>query len=163
MTSQAGGSPPQPRSGGDAVGAWCLAGVVVGVVVALDQATKQLAASSIAPGEVRSVFLGIDLVNVHNDGVAFGFLSNGGALLILLSAAALIGLLTYFAVRARTPWLWLPTGMILGGALGNLADRARGGAVIDFIDPIVWPAFNLADTAIVLGVLGLLYVADARR
>ncbi len=58
------------------------------------------------------------------------------------------------------PWLWLPTGMLLGGALGNLADRARDGAVIDFIDPSFWPAFNLADASIVVGVLGLLYVAE---
>jgi signal peptidase II len=56
--------------------------------------------------------------------------------------------------------LALLVGMLLGGALGNLADRARIGAVIDFIDPIAWPAFNLADAAIVLGVVGLLYVIE---
>jgi signal peptidase II len=53
--------------------------------------------------------------------------------------------------------------LILGGALGNLADRAREGAVVDFIDPIAWPAFNLADAAIVAGVLGLVYVAEVKR
>jgi signal peptidase II len=52
--------------------------------------------------------------------------------------------------------------MLLGGALGNLADRAREGAVIDFIDPVAWPAFNLADTCIVLGVVGLLWVVEGR-
>ena len=51
------------------------------------------------------------------------------------------------------PLLWLPVGLLLGGALGNLADRAREGAVIDFIDPVAWPAFNLADACIVVGVL----------
>ena len=61
------------------------------------------------------------------------------------------------------PFLWLPVGLILGGALGNLADRARDGAVIDFIDPIAWPAFNFADAAIVAGVLGLLYVVETQR
>ena len=65
--------------------------------------------------------------------------------------------------NSDVPLLWLPVGLILGGALGNLADRAREGAVIDFIDPIAWPAFNLADAAIVIGVLGLLYVAEAYR
>ncbi len=129
----------------------------------LDQATKQLAIASLAPGETRNVFLGIDLTNVRNEGIAFGFLSDGGALLVLLTAVALAGLLAFFALRAATPWLWIPVGMILGGALGNLADRAREGAVIDFIDPIAWPAFNLADAAIVLGVLGLLYVAETDR
>jgi signal peptidase II len=54
-------------------------------------------------------------------------------------------------------------GALLGGALGNLADRVREGTVIDFLDPVLWPSFNLADTAIVLGVLGLLYVVDAPR
>ena len=58
------------------------------------------------------------------------------------------------------PWLWLPVGMLLGGALGNLADRAREGAVIDFIDPVAWPAFNLADSSIVVGVFALLLVVE---
>jgi signal peptidase II len=53
--------------------------------------------------------------------------------------------------------------MLLGGAIGNLADRARVGAVIDFIDPMWWPAFNLADASIVLGVLVLLYAIEAPR
>jgi signal peptidase II len=60
------------------------------------------------------------------------------------------------------PLLWLPVGMLVGGALGNLADRAREGAVIDFIDPVAWPAFNLADASIVLGVLTLLYVVEGQ-
>jgi signal peptidase II len=61
------------------------------------------------------------------------------------------------------PWLWLPVGMLLGGALGNLADRARQGAVIDFIDPVAWPAFNVADACIVIGVVALLYVVEGRQ
>ena len=73
------------------------------------------------------------------------------AILIGLSLALLAG---YFALLNREmPWLWLPVGMLLGGALGNLADRAREGAVIDFIDPVAWPAFNVADACIVVGVL----------
>jgi len=150
-----------PRTGRGA--AWRYAAIVVGAVVFLDQATKQLAVASLVPGEMRNVFLGLDLTNVRNEGVAFGFLSEGGVLLVIMTAVALAGLLAFFALRAATPWLWLPAGMILGGALGNLADRAREGAVIDFIDPIAWPAFNVADTAIVLGVLGLLYVAEGSR
>ena len=68
-----------------------------------------------------------------------------------MSLALLIG---YFARNRDMPWLWLPVGLLLGGALGNLADRARVGAVIDFIDPVAWPAFNVADACIVVGVLG---------
>jgi signal peptidase II len=149
----------RPRPGGAAAG-WRLAGCGAGAVVLLDQATKQIAAASLAPGEERNVFLGVDLTYVRNEGVAFGFLSDGGTALVVLTAVALGALVAYFAWRAATPWLWLPAGMIVGGAFGNLADRAREGAVIDFVDPVAWPAFNLADTAIVLGVLGLLYVAE---
>ena len=60
------------------------------------------------------------------------------------------------------PLLWLPVGLLLGGALGNLADRARDGAVIDFIDPVAWPAFNLADACIVVGVFLLLWIVEGR-
>ena len=100
---------------------------------------------------------------VRNEGVAFGALSGGGPVLVVVIAVALAGLVAFFVRNSDVPLLWLPVGLILGGALGNLADRAREGAVIDFIDPIAWPAFNLADAAIVIGVLGLLYVVEAQR
>jgi signal peptidase II len=119
--------------------------------------------ASIGRGEHVNVFFGLDLTNTRNKGVAFGALEGGGvgvALLIALSLALLLG---YFALHATMPGLWLPVGMLVGGALGNLADRAREGAVIDFIDPIAWPAFNLADASIVIGVLALLYVVEGRR
>jgi len=80
----------------------------------------------------------------------------------VLISGALVLLVVYFALNARRPLLWVPVGMLLGGALGNLIDRIREGAVIDFIDPVAWPAFNLADAAIVIGVLGLVYVAEAK-
>jgi signal peptidase II len=95
--------------------------------------------------------------------VAFGALQGGGLVVTLLIALSLGVLLFYFALHSGTAWLWLPVGMLIGGALGNLADRAREGAVIDFIDPIAWPAFNLADASIVLGVLALLYVLEGER
>jgi signal peptidase II len=136
------------------------AGAALAIVLALDQATKQLALARLDPGYPVNVFFGTDLNLVRNRGVAFGVLSEGGPVLVAVIAVALVLLVVYFVGHAARPWLWLPVGAVLGGALGNLADRAREGAVIDFIDPIAWPAFNLADTAIVLGVLGLLYVAD---
>lgn len=144
-----------------AAGARALA--VVGLTVLADQVTKAIAVASIDPGEQVNVFLGLDMTYVRNEGVAFGALSGGGALVVLLIAVALGGLLTYFALNSATPLLWLPVGLILGGAVGNLADRARAGAVVDFIDPIAWPAFNLADAAIVAGVLALLYVVEGVR
>jgi signal peptidase II len=130
--------------------------------VALDQATKQLAATNIRRGDHADVFPGLDFANARNTGVAFGALEGGGlvvAILIGLSLALLVG---YFAANREKPWLWLPVGLLLGGALGNLADRAREGAVIDFIDPVAWPAFNLADACIVVGVVALLYVVEGR-
>jgi len=137
-----------------------LATGAAGVFVALDQATKQLAVHNIGRSDEINVFFGIDLVNVRNTGVAFGALAGGGVVIKVLTVVALAALLGYFWIRAETPWLWLPVGVILGGALGNLADRAREGAVIDFIDPVLWPAFNLADIGIVVGILGLFYVVE---
>lgn len=136
---------------------------VVGLTVAVDQATKAIAVSSLERGEEVNVFLGLDMTYVRNEGVAFGALSDGGPVLVAVISIALGGLVAYFALNSTVRFLWLPVGLIVGGALGNLADRARDGAVIDFIDPIAWPAFNLADTAIVVGVLGLLYVAEGAR
>jgi signal peptidase II len=133
-----------------------------GVVVAVDQATKQLAIAEIERGEDVNVFLGLDLTNTRNTGVAFGALEGGGLLVAILIGLSLTLLVGYFAVNREKPWLWLPVGVLVGGALGNLADRARIGAVIDFIDPVAWPAFNVADACIVIGVAGLLYVVEGR-
>jgi signal peptidase II len=134
-----------------------------GLVVALDQATKQLAVTRIDRGEEVEVFPGLELTNARNTGVAFGAFEGGGAVVAVLIALSLALLLGYFAVHRERPWLWLPVGLLLGGALGNLADRARDGAVIDFIDPVAWPAFNVADSCIVIGVLALLYVVEGRE
>ena len=131
-----------------------------GVVVALDQATKQLVDTSIARGDDVSVLPGLGLTNTRNTGVAFGALEGGGAVVAVLIGLSLALLVGYFLVHREMPWLWLPVGLLLGGALGNLADRAREGAVIDFIDPVAWPAFNVADSCIVVGVLALLYVVE---
>src|SRR3954447_24814937 len=133
------------------------------VVVALDQATKQAAVSSLDRGERVNVFFGLDFTNTRNTGVAFGALEGGGLIVAVLIGLALVLVIGYFALHAARPWLWLPVGLLVGGALGNLADRAREGAVIDFIDPIAWPAFNLADASIVIGVLALLYLLEGGR
>jgi signal peptidase II len=147
---------------GDPVAGVARAIATAGAIVAIDQATKQAVVASIPRGESENVFFGLDLTNTRNTGVAFGALQGGGLVVTLLIALSLGVLVAYFALHAATPWLWLPVGMLIGGAFGNLADRAREGAVIDFIDPIAWPAFNLADASIVLGVLALLYVLEGR-
>jgi signal peptidase II len=131
-------------------------------VVALDQATKQLAVSNIDRGHDVNVFFGLDFTNTRNTGVAFGAFQGAGLLVAILIGVSLTLLLGYFVLHRDMPLLWLPVGLLLGGALGNLADRARDGAVIDFIDPVAWPAFNLADACIVIGVLMLLWVVEGR-
>ena len=133
-----------------------------GLVVALDQATKQLALSNIDRGQDVNVFFGLDFTNTRNTGVAFGAFQGAGLLVAILIGVSLTLLLGYFVLHRDMPLLWLPVGLLLGGALGNLADRARDGAVIDFIDPAGWPAFNLADACIVIGVLMLLWVVEGR-
>ncbi len=134
--------------------------VVAAVVLAADQATKALVRGSIARTERVDVLPGLDLVNTRNTGVAFGFFSGGGTIVAVVAAVALAALLVFFATHLERPLVWLPTGLLLGGAAGNLIDRAREGAVTDFVDLPLWPAFNLADTAITIGVLALLYVLE---
>jgi signal peptidase II len=133
--------------------------VAVGVVAA-DQAVKALVRSTIDAGDEVHLFLGIQFVNVRNNGIAFGLLSGGGAVLVVFAIAALVALLIFFARHRYRPLVWLPTGLLIGGAAGNLLDRVREGAVTDFIDFPAWPAFNVADMAITFGVLTLLYVID---
>jgi signal peptidase II len=141
--------------------AYLLATVTLVAVAALDQATKALAVAALADGDAVPVLFGIDLRLAHNTGVAFGVLADAGDVPIAMVTAVAVGaLLAFFLTRADRPLLWLPVGMVLGGAAGNLIDRLRLGAVVDFIDPTFWPAFNLADTAIVVGVLGVLYVSE---
>ncbi len=136
------------------------AAVVAVATVAADQAVKALVRSTIERGDAVDFVLGIQIVNVRNRGIAFGMFSGGGVLLVLFALAALAALLVFFARHRDRPLVWLPTGLLIGGATGNLIDRAREGAVTDFIDLPAWPAFNVADMAITFGVLTLLYVLE---
>jgi signal peptidase II len=76
---------------------------------------------------------------------------------------ALAVLVLYLAWRPERPYLWVPTGMLVGGAVGNLIDRISSGSVIDFIKLPHWPAFNVADMSITFGVLALLWVLEGKR
>jgi signal peptidase II len=129
-------------------------------VVAADQITKSLVRHNVQVGSSDGVFPGVELVHVHNRGVAFGLFVNGGVLLVIVGVAAVSALLIFFATHSRRPLVWLPTGLLLGGAAGNLIDRLDRGYVTDFIDLPLWPAFNLADMCITFGVLSLLYVLE---
>ncbi len=140
--------------------AWSRAAVVLVAVLATDQLVKALVTDGLLRGEQRDLLGPIKLVNTRNTGVAFGQLQDGGILVSLVIAVALGALLVYFARHASTPLIWLPTGMLLGGALGNIVDRVREGAVIDYLKLPHWPAFNVADAAITVGVVILLVVVE---
>lgn len=126
--------------------------------VALDQLAKALVRGSLAPGERVTLVGGTDLVRVANRGIAFGLLDDAGALVIVLAAGAFGALLIVFLSASDRGGLWLPIGLLAGGAIGNLIDRVREGAVTDFIDLGPWPAFNLADVEITLGVVILVWM-----
>ena len=144
-------------------GAWARAALVMAAVIALDQATKALVRSGVAIGDRDGVFPGVEIVHVRNEGVAFSRFSGGGTVVAVIVGAALLALVAYFVTHLDKPLVWLPTEMLLGGALGNVIDRIRYGAVTDFIKLPGWPAFNVADIAITGGVLVLLYVTERPR
>jgi signal peptidase II len=136
------------------------AGLVLVLVVVLDQVTKALVRGGIDVGDEDSVLPAISLVHVRNTGVAFGAFAGGGIIVVLLVAAALGALLYYFITHLDKRLVWLPTGMLLGGSIGNIIDRVRDGAVTDFVKLPAWPAFNVADVSITFGVLVLLWVIE---
>ncbi|HEY6762740.1 MAG TPA: signal peptidase II [Baekduia sp.] len=136
------------------------AGLVLVVVVVLDQVTKALVRNGIDVGEEDSILPAVSLVHVRNSGVAFGAFSGGGLIVVALVAAALAALLYYFVTHLDKRLVWLPTGMLLGGSIGNIIDRVRDGSVTDFVKLPAWPAFNVADVSITFGVLVLLWVIE---
>jgi signal peptidase II len=134
--------------------------VAVGTVVA-DQVVKALVRGGLDPGERVSVVPGLHLVRVHNTGVAFGLFPGGGVALVVVGSLALIALLAFFVTNHARRLVWLPTGLLIGGAAGNLVDRVRDGFVTDFLKLPHWPAFNVADVAITVGVVALVFVIEA--
>jgi signal peptidase II len=142
--------------------AWRLAGALCGLVVVLDQATKALVEAHLVPGQHVDVIGSSGLTLSHNSGVAFGLAAGGGTGLVLLTLGALAVVGILFARNPTRPWMWVAVGLLAGGALGNLADRIRAGAVTDYVAVGSWPNFNLADACITAGVL-LLALAFGRE
>ena len=137
---------------------WRRAGLVALVVLACDQVTKALVSSSIALGDSRHVLPGVTLVHAENSGVAFSLLTGSEVAVVIVTLVIVAAVLAYFATHGGRRLLWLVTGLIVGGALGNLLDRVRVGAVTDFIQLPHWPAFNVADASITLGVVALFLI-----
>ena len=142
---------------------WARALALIVVVVALDQLTKAVLEAEIESGEHVDLVLGFELVNVKNEGIAFGFLGDGGDLVLVVTLVALALVLVWFALAPPRPGLWIAVGLLVGGALGNLVDRVRDDGVTDFLDPPLWPAFNFADVAITAGVVVLIVIAFAHE
>lgn len=146
-----------------------LAGAALALaVLALDQLTKWLVLVWLDPFEPRAVTSFFNLVLVWNRGVSFGMFSDAGAYgpwLLKLVAAAIGAVLVYWLVRERRPMTRLAIWLVLAGAVGNVIDRFRFGAVVDFLDFHLlgyhWPAFNVADSAIVIGA-GLILIDSLR-
>jgi signal peptidase II len=140
---------------------WARAVLVVVVVLAIDRLTKHAVESSIQQGEERPFLPGVEIVHTRNAGVAFGLLSGAHVYLTIGLAMLVVLVLVIFALRVVKGPAWLPVGMILGGALGNVIDRLRFGSVTDFIKlPLGWPPFNLADASITIGVIVLALLAS---
>jgi signal peptidase II len=125
--------------------------------VAADQLTKHIVAGQLALDDGVHVAGPFWIRHVQNSGIAFGFFSQATAVVVVVTAVAVAWMLAFFARSgARHPVLPVALGLVIGGSVSNLVDRARLGYVTDFIDFRWWPAFNLADTFIVIGVLILL-------
>jgi signal peptidase II len=144
---------------------------VAGLVVAIDQATKAWIAANIVSHEVRPIIEGfVRLRYTQNTGAAFGFFQGGAGVLSLAALVVLsIILVVAFRVGRGNPLALLAFSLISGGAIGNLIDRLRLGYVVDFVDvhgPSItldnrvytWPVFNVADSAISMGVILLMAV-----
>jgi signal peptidase II len=145
--------------------AWLLAGALCLAVIVVDQVAKAIVRSEIVIGEEIDVFGPLGLTQTHNTGVAFGLAGGTGAPLIIVMLIAL-GVVTYlFAQDPGRPGMWVASGLLAGGAVGNLIDRIGAGHVTDFIELPPWPPFNVADVCITFGVvlLVLIYLREGVR
>jgi signal peptidase II len=135
---------------------WASLATIAIAAVAADQLTKQVVARALALNEEVQIAGPFSIHHVHNSGIAFGLFSSATSIVIALTALAVVWMLVFFARSgARHPVLPVALGLVLGGSLANLLDRIRLGHVTDFLDLRFWPAFNLADVFIVVGVATL--------
>jgi signal peptidase II len=138
---------------------WAGLGAVVVAAIAADQLTKLIVASQLTLDEGLHVIGPFSIHHVQNSGIAFGLFASATPLVTLLTALAVGWMLLFFARSgSRHPVLPVALGLLIGGSTSTLIDRIRLGHVTDFLDLRYWPAFNLADSFIVVGV-GILFVA----
>lgn len=136
---------------------WLGLALVALAAVAGDQLTKAIVSERLVLGDAVEIIGPFTIHHVRNTGIAFGLFSEATSIVIALTSIAITALVVFFARSARRhPLLPVAVGFVLGGSASNLVDRLRLGHVTDFLDLDYWPAFNLADTFIVVGV-GLLF------
>lgn len=154
--------PSVHRSNEQARRRWLIAAAAVAVAAfALDQVSKLIIRAQLDPGDTwPEGWELIRITHVRNTGAAFGILQDATAMLtiasIVLSVAVVIAI---YRLAGSRPWYTLCLGLVLGGALGNLIERLRLGHVTDFIDPMRYPSFNIADSSIVIGVVAMLVLS----
>ncbi|MDA1257040.1 MAG: signal peptidase II [Chloroflexi bacterium] len=130
-------------------------GILIAALVA-DQVTKQIVLNSLGPGTSWPDDGFFRFTFVRNDGTAFGFFQGNGTILTFVSVGAVALIIYFYREAAMASWFTRSAlGLQLGGAAGNLIDRFRHGYVVDFIDVGPWPIFNIADSAIITGIVGL--------
>lgn len=126
-------------------------------VFALDRLAKSLVVANVPYGtEVAVIGHLVGITNVHNSGAAFGFAPAGTGLFLIASAVVAVGLAVYVIRHPGDMQTDVVLGLIMGGTLGNGYDRITFGTVTDFINVHFWPVFNVADSAVSLGVVALL-------
>jgi signal peptidase II len=138
---------------------WVALVVIAGTAILADQLTKAIVAAQLPLGDTAVTIGPFSIHHVQNSGIAFGLFADSTSAVIALTAVAVGAMLLFFARTAqRHPLVPIALGLVIGGSIANLLDRVRLGHVTDFLDFAYWPAFNLADTFIVVGV-GLLFVS----
>ncbi|MDX6410810.1 MAG: signal peptidase [Gaiellaceae bacterium] len=145
------------RSLGAGLSEWLALAAVALAAIGADQLTKHIVSSKLALDDQVRVIGPLSLHHVQNSGIAFGLFSSATFVVIVLTTVAVGWMLVFFARSgSRHPVLPVALGLVIGGSVSNLVDRVRLGHVTDFLDLKFWPAFNLADSFIVVGVAILL-------
>jgi signal peptidase II len=138
---------------------WLALAIVAGAAIIADQLTKEIVSAQLSIGDSAATIGPFSIHHVQNSGIAFGLFADSTTAVILLTGAAVGAMLVFYSRTARRhPLLPVALGLVIGGSIANLIDRVRLGHVNDFLDFAYWPAFNLADTFIVVGV-GLLFIS----
>jgi signal peptidase II len=144
---------------------WGVFLVTAVATLVIDQASKLIVRGTMEPGDHVDLFPGFALVRARNEGIAFGLFPGNQTIVVVLTVLALALIAAVLArLAARSMVVAFGGGLLIGGSIGNFADRLIHGGVTDFLDPAAFPAFNIADMGIVVGAvivaLGLLHASE---